>query len=171
MITYHSGDATEPDVGGQVAIVHVCNDVGVYAKGFAAAVAKRYPRAQERYLGWANGDPGTARRFALGAIQWVGVGHDLGRSNAWWDRWVVNMVAQHGLRSKSNPHPLDLDALEVCLGQLAVEARGPIVMPEIGCGLAGGTWDEVEPVIERTLGGHDVHVYRLDPPELVGARR
>jgi hypothetical protein len=34
-------------------------------------------------------------------------------------------------------------------------------MPRIGCGLAGGTWEEVEPVVERTCGDLEVHVYDL----------
>tara|TARA_R110002111_G_scaffold227346_2_gene288919 strand:+ start:47395 stop:47511 length:117 start_codon:yes stop_codon:yes gene_type:complete len=34
-------------------------------------------------------------------------------------------------------------------------------MPRIGCGLAGGKWDKVEPLIEQTLrtAGIDVYVY------------
>jgi hypothetical protein len=36
-------------------------------------------------------------------------------------------------------------------------------MPRIGCGLAGGTWDKIEPIIERTLlaKGIEVVVYDL----------
>ena len=34
-------------------------------------------------------------------------------------------------------------------------------MPRIGCGLAGGKWEEIEPIIERTLAtaGVEVTVY------------
>jgi hypothetical protein len=36
-------------------------------------------------------------------------------------------------------------------------------MPRIGCGLAGGQWSEIEPIIERTLlaAGVEVYVYDL----------
>jgi hypothetical protein len=99
----------------------------------------------------------------LGAIQWVGVGRETSRSAAWFDRWVVNMVAMRGLRSGSHRHPLDLDALRICLATLAKEIGrdDPLVIPRIGCGLAGGTWEEVEPIIEETLVRVDVNVFDL----------
>lgn len=161
MIIPHVGDATQPDLAGQLVIAHVLSDVGAYGKGFAKAVAVRHPRAKTRFQAWARGDPtsGTARPFRLGATQWVGVGHDLGPTHTWSDRWVANMVAQHGLGTKN--HPLDLDALAECLTGLA-NAGVTVVMPRIGCGLAGGTWDEVKPVIDATLKDVDVHVYTLN---------
>jgi O-acetyl-ADP-ribose deacetylase (regulator of RNase III) len=168
VITYHVGDATQPDLDGVVTIAHVLSDCreGYFDAGFAKAIAARHPRAQTRFKNWARGDhllANTARSFQLGAVQWVGVGYDLGRSHRFGDRWVANMVAQHGLRSATNQHPLDLDALSLCLLDVAVEARGPIAMPRLGCGLAGGNWDEVEPVIDAALKANDVHVYDLDP--------
>jgi hypothetical protein len=176
VITYHVGDATRPELDGTITIAHILSDGprGAYDAGFAKNLAARHPEAQERFKAWAQGrtdDAGTARPFTLGAIQWVGVGHDLGRTHRFSDRWVANMVAQHGLRSKTNPHPLDLDALELCLRQLGDDVRGPIAMPRIGCHLGGGNWDdEVGPLIEAALKIHDVHVYDLKPPPaLVGA--
>jgi hypothetical protein len=37
-------------------------------------------------------------------------------------------------------------------------------MPRIGCGLAGGKWEQIEPIIERTLADAGIHVnvYDLD---------
>ncbi|MDR6488204.1 O-acetyl-ADP-ribose deacetylase (regulator of RNase III) [Chryseobacterium vietnamense] len=37
-----------------------------------------------------------------------------------------------------------------------------IHMPRIGCGLAGGKWEEIEPIIERALLKKDVEVYVYD---------
>jgi hypothetical protein len=37
-------------------------------------------------------------------------------------------------------------------------------MPRIGCGLAGGTWDRVEPVLESTLAAAGVEVVVYDLP-------
>lgn len=174
MISYHVGDATQPELDGEVTIAHILSDSlkGHYDAGFALALAERHPGAQARFKAWAQGDhllAGTARSFQLGSVQWVAVGFDLGRIHRFSDRWVANMVAQHGLRSPSNPHPLDLDALDLCLQGIADWARGPIAMPRIGCHLGGGTWDEVEPLVETALKDHDVHVYDLKAP-LVGAR-
>jgi O-acetyl-ADP-ribose deacetylase (regulator of RNase III) len=174
VITYHIGDATQPDLDGVVTIAHILSNSrnGHYDAGFAKAVAVRYPRAQTRFKEWARNEPlnGTKRSFRLGAVQWVGVGYHLGRTHRFGDRWVANMVAQQGLISPTNPHPLDLDALTLCLCQLADEVRGPIAMPRIGCQRGGGTWDEVEPIIDVALRDHDVHVYDLPDGALVGAR-
>jgi O-acetyl-ADP-ribose deacetylase (regulator of RNase III) len=159
VITYHVGDATEPDLEGSVMIAHVLSDAGAFGAGFAAALASRYPRSKARFQAWARSRTGTT--FRLGMVQWVGVGDEIGLREP--DRWVANMVAQHGLRSASNPHPLDLVALRECLYRLV---HGPvkcehIVMPRIGCGLAGGNWAEVQPVIEDALAAENVHVYDL----------
>lgn len=174
MITYHVGDATQPDLEGNVTIAHILSDSpkGHYDAGFAKNLAEVHPAARYRFQLWAKGleGSGTQRPFKLGALQFVGVGHDLGATHRWNDRWVANMVAQHGLRSPTNPHPLDLDALDQCLRFLAEWTRGPIAMPRIGCNLAGGTWEEVGPIVEATLADHDVHVYDLDDGALVGAR-
>lgn len=163
MIYYHVGDATDPGLEGRFVIAHVLSDTGAYGKGFAAAVARRYPRARRRFKAWARGDRTYVRPFELGSVQWVGVGADVDRAWRFGDRWVVNMVAMRGLRSASNPHPLDLDALARCLVSLAKDlGELPVVMPRIGCDLAGGTWDEVGPLVEETLVATEVHVYDLE---------
>jgi hypothetical protein len=44
--------------------------------------------------------------------------------------------------------------------------EGTIIhMPRIGCGLAGGSWDQVEPLLETHLAraGFNVWVYDLPP--------
>lgn len=82
--------------------------------------------------------------------------------------WVANMIAQHGYRSSENPRPLQNNALETCLDKLAESAlqRGASVhMPRIGCGLTGGRWEEVEPIIQRTLIRRDVPVTVYDLPD------
>jgi hypothetical protein len=35
-------------------------------------------------------------------------------------------------------------------------------MPRIGCGLAGGKWERIEPLILQELSQHDVAVYVYD---------
>jgi O-acetyl-ADP-ribose deacetylase (regulator of RNase III) len=156
-ITYHVGDAADPDLPGRLTIAHIVNDIGRFNAGFARQIATRYPRAKEQYERWARGE-WSLRPLRLGAVQFVGVGREVNRG-PWEGRWVANMVAQHGLRSHTNRHPLDLAALAECLGELADDDEHVIVMPRIGCGLAGGTWDEVEPLVNSILYAKDVHVY------------
>jgi O-acetyl-ADP-ribose deacetylase (regulator of RNase III) len=49
------------------------------------------------------------------------------------------------------------------MAEFAYEHNASIHMPRIGCGLAGGDWREIEPVIQDELAGrnHDVTVYDL----------
>lgn len=168
-ITYHEGNATLPDLDKRLVIAHVVNDVGVFNRGFAREVADRYPRARDQYLRWASGQVPKTLPFELGRVQWVAVGHqDVpgGRRGPWHHRWVVNMLAQHGLPNADNPHPLDLDALGRCLLKVAAGGERTVVMPRIGCGYGGATWDEVGPLVRNILGGLDVHVYDF-PPEVI----
>lgn len=155
------GDATDPPIKGSFVIAHILSDTGKYGKGFAQAIATRYPGAKRKFQAWFEGDLSLTRSpFELGAVQWCAVGHELDRKASWDARWVANMVAQHGLRSQKNPHPLDLPALQKCLVELST-SKWPVVMPRIGCGLAGGSWEEVEPIIEACLSDLDVFVYDL----------
>lgn len=146
MIEYRVGDATDPDVDGPVFIAHVCNDTGAFAKGFAAAVAARWPHVRDRYRAWWRGAGyESLGPFKLGRNQLVRVGED-------W--WVVNMVAQRGLPSHSNRRPLSLGALNGCFDRLAPVAcrtTSTVVMPRIGTGYGGTPWSEIEPVIQRHL--------------------
>lgn len=151
MISFHQGDATDPGIRYRYAIVHILSDTGAYGAGFAKAIAQRYPTASRRFR--------DLDSYKLGTAQWVAVGRDLPGQYAWWDRWVVNMIAQRGLRSADNPKPLDLDALHDCLLAVAAKGETTIVMPRIGCGLAGGSWSQVEPIIDATIGHLDVRVF------------
>jgi O-acetyl-ADP-ribose deacetylase (regulator of RNase III) len=143
-IRYIKGDATAPQTAGNKIIAHICNDRGGYAKGFVEAINKRWPGPKRAYRDWyrerANND------FALGAIQFVNVETGV---------WVANMVGQHGLRpSRSQGPPIRYDAVQSCLAKVAEKARelqASVHMPRIGCGLAGGKWERIEPIIAGQL--------------------
>jgi O-acetyl-ADP-ribose deacetylase (regulator of RNase III) len=71
------------------------------------------------------------------------------------------MVAQEAYSMPGQP-AIRYDALEKCLVQVrnyAISKGASVHMPRIGCGLAGGKWSEIEPIIERALEGVDVYVY------------
>lgn len=55
-LTYQIGDATQPNGDGPRIIVHVCNDVGGWGKGFVVAVSKRWREPERRYRSWHRGD-------------------------------------------------------------------------------------------------------------------
>lgn len=82
------------------------------------------------------------------------------------DLWVCNMIGQHKTvtTSKGIP-PIRYEAVESCLKKLVDEAlslKASIHMPRIGCGLAGGKWEEIEPIIKKTLLENSIEVYVYD---------
>ena len=87
----------------------------------------------------------------LGEIQCVKINDNLS---------VVNMIAQRGVSWMNESPPIRYDALEKCLNQIEIKE---VHMPRIGCGLAGGNWNEIEKIICRTLlaKGCTVYVYDL----------
>lgn len=153
MISYVPGDATQPIASSNALICHVVNDAGGWGRGFVLAVSRRWPEPEAAYRKWARAG------LTLGMVQTVPVN----RARA---IVVVNMCAQHGYQSIANPVPLRYDALATCLEKVARyrEARMPsasVHMPRIGCGLAGGSWPEVERMIESNLHGVPVYIYDL----------
>ena len=157
MATIHSlkGDATQPQAKGNRIIAHICNDLGGWGKGFVVAVSKRWPEPESAYRAWHRGR--SKNDFGLGAVELVRVEPYV---------WVANMVAQRGMKTGSNGPPIRSEAVRACLRKLAVEAKrlgASVHMPRIGCGLAGGRWEEIEPILadELTSQGVEVTVYDL----------
>ncbi len=70
-IVYVVGDATRPSGDGARIIVHVCNDVGGWGKGFVLAVSRRWPEPEREYRRWYR-ERGPDE-FALGRVQFVQV--------------------------------------------------------------------------------------------------
>ncbi|MFI5490507.1 hypothetical protein [Micromonospora echinaurantiaca] len=74
---------------------------------------------------------------------------------------MANMVGQRGIKTGSAGPPIRYDAVERCLASLAEQAAAlgaSVHMPRIGCGLAAGTWNRIEPIILRTLCVRDIAV-------------
>jgi O-acetyl-ADP-ribose deacetylase (regulator of RNase III) len=153
-IKYIKGDATCPQARGVKIICHVCNDIGGWGKGFVLAISERWEQPEAEYRAWHAS--GRAGGFALGAAQFVQVEPYI---------WVANMVAQRGVKRGSSGPPIRYDALARGLQQVAVRAQelgASVHMPRIGCGLAGGDWAEVEPLIEEYLVAAGVPVIVYD---------
>jgi len=48
-ITYIKGDATNPQAKGTKIIIHICNNLGGWGKGFVLAISKRWKAPEEAY--------------------------------------------------------------------------------------------------------------------------
>ena len=81
-INYVIGDATQPVGDGPKIIVHVCNDIGGWGRGFVVALSKRWPEPEGRYRAWHRGEEKAP--FALGEVQFVQVSEGrLGGERDW----------------------------------------------------------------------------------------
>ncbi len=141
-ITYLKGDATRPNTQGNKIIVHICNDIGGWGKGFVLAISKRWMAPEQEYRVWFKSGDG----FLLGEVQFVNVEDDL---------WVANLIGQHKVnRDEDGKPPIRYEAVAAGLDKVAAFAlkyNASVHMPRIGCGLAGGTWDVMGPIVEKAL--------------------
>lgn len=152
-IQYVQGDATRPAGPGNKIIAHICNDVGGWGKGFVMAISAKWPAPERQYREWFA----SKENFALGQVQFVQVEEHT---------WVANIIGQRDTRKDAagNP-PIRYDAVAAGLGkvgQFARERGAAVHMPRIGCGLAGGTWDQIEPLIQAHLSAKDIAVTVYD---------
>jgi O-acetyl-ADP-ribose deacetylase (regulator of RNase III) len=152
-IKYMKGDATQPIGQGNKIIVHVCNDVGVWGKGFVMAISKKWKEPENRYRAWANSE----KDFELGEVQFVQVEPTI---------WIANMIGQRDIKKgKDGTPPVRYDAIKKGLNKVsafAKEINASVHMPRIGCGLAGGTWDKIEPSLTHELIGAGVETVVYD---------
>jgi O-acetyl-ADP-ribose deacetylase (regulator of RNase III) len=153
---FAKGNAANPIGGGFRYILQVCNDTGAYGAGFSGVLSRRWPMIESNYRQWWRSRNGELQ---LGDIQVVQVQSDTA---------VINMIGQHGIGpdEDGNP-PIRYDGLEKALsnaGVLISDEKGTAHMPRIGCGLAGGSWDLVEPLVVEQLSkrGINVTVYDLE---------
>lgn len=141
-INYVKGDATVPIGDGNKIIVHICNDIGGWGAGFVMALSKRWTEPEKKYRLWFR----SQDRFELGAVQLVQVEQDI---------WVANLIGQrHTMTDKEGNPPIRYEAVDRGLSKVAEEARkleATVHMPRIGCGLAGGKWDKIEPLVNKSL--------------------
>lgn len=159
-IMYVVGDATNPQGQGKKIICHICNDANKWGAGFVLALSKKWHAPEESYRTM----PKDIR--VLGRVGIVMVEEDI---------IVANMIAQHDVKPKNFGSygndgkvevivpPIRYEALAICLKQVSNVAQiinATLHMPRIGCGLAGGVWEEVQKIIEENV-TVDVTVYDL----------
>lgn len=156
MIQYITGDATCPTGEGVKVIAHVCNDMGGWGRGFVLALSQQWNEPEKSYRDWAAGR--TDRPFGLGQTQYVTVDHNL---------WVANMIGQHKTHTIAGVPPVRYEAMETALGDVAdfaISKTASVHLPRIGCGLAGGKWEIVEQIVNRSLCKCGVEVIVYDLP-------
>jgi O-acetyl-ADP-ribose deacetylase (regulator of RNase III) len=127
-IQYIKGDATQPQGNDNKIIVHVCNDMGGWGKGFVLAISKRWKEPEMQYREWHK----TGENFKLGEVQFVQVEEKL---------WVANIIGQHKMNTDKNGlAPIRYEAINdglLKVSSFAKANQASVYMLRIGCGLAG----------------------------------
>lgn len=147
-ITYTKGDATRPLGKGPKIIVHSCNDLGYWGAGFVMALTKRWSEPEAAYRRALIRGP-----LELGMVHFASVSDTI---------MVANLIGQKGIVSPTNNIPVKYSAIRRGMKKVAFKAKeinATIHMPRMGCGLGGGTWDKMEPIIVETCEGIEVTVY------------
>lgn len=158
MINYVKGNLLSPAGNGERFLCHCVNNEGRMGAGVALALMTKWPQVRSDYIGWYNLDVD----FYLGNIQIIRVEPEIS---------VVNIIGQDGCGFKNGIAPIRYDALrfgfeklsDFIIGSLPLNVNPSVHCPRIGCGLAGGTWEEVEKIIEETVckAGIPVTVYDI----------
>lgn len=155
---YIKGDATRPIGQDNKLIIHICNNINRWGRGFVTALSAKWPKTKKDYHNWMQGNINNAPKAKLGQVQFINVTKDI---------YVANMIAQHGIRPINGVPPIRYESLKECLqtvrSWLSHQNNFSVHMPKIGAGLAGGDWDIISKIIQEELVDHKIttHVYIL----------
>jgi O-acetyl-ADP-ribose deacetylase (regulator of RNase III) len=147
MITYYTGDIIKLSFDSPTVIIHICNIVNAWGKGFVLSLSSRWKEPEKEFR--------KEKNPQLGQVQFV--------STTEHDVVVANMFAQKFIRRSSlDGSAIDLLALANCLDKVvefAQQNTSKIIAPKIGAGLAGEKWENIENILKK----HEVNfnVYTL----------
>ena len=149
--------------GATVFVPHVCNNIDLFAAGFAAQVAEQFPIVAQDYHMLGK----TFLKNNMGHCQIVKVYEDPKFKHK---LYFANMIAQNGTRSARNSRPLNYFGLtksmfhmsqyiKVKTGYSSNTEKIEIHAPKFGSGLAGGNWNFINDLIQDIWGEYLVYVY------------
>ena len=135
-------DPTKPTV-----ILHGCNCFCTMGAGIAKYLKQQYPLVYT-----VDKQTGFGDKKKLGSLSIAGIHGNF---------HIVNCYSQYnyGFKKGGKP-PVEYKAIGECLEKVAQLYNGwEIRSPKIGCGLAGGDWNIVEPMFEKILGNQNLTIY------------
>lgn len=149
MIKYIDGDLVR-DADQYDVIAHCCNCFCTMGAGIAPQIKHKFPEAYEVDCETTSGD-----QDKLGTITYTENTTPI----------VVNLYGQYDYKGRQQGRmDLDYSALRKALGLMREKFSGKkIGLPMIGSGLAGGSWDIIERIIQEELNGEDVTVVKYVP--------
>lgn len=150
MITRRKMDITTVVSG---VIVHGCNAQGVMGSGVARALRNKWPQIYDPYRRMCDKERYSQR--LLGEVCPVDVSDD-----PTLPIYVLNGITQQLFGADGKPYA-DINAIRSVLKKsmdFASQHELDLYLPEIGCGLGGLKWDDVQQVM------HEVHAECANPP-------
>lgn len=150
-IKYIKGNAVYPQGEEKKVIAHVCNNIGAWGAGFVMAISSRWSLPESEYKKLS-----PAKR-KLGHVQFIVVENDV---------VVANMIGQENIKANEyGVPPVRYEAIKVCFERVvkfAESTNASIHIPRIGCGLAGGEWSIMEPVLIAASKNSSVKIFVYD---------
>lgn len=154
MIKTIEADITKTD---RNIIVQQVNCKGVMGAGLALQLTWRFKHLKKEYQSYRNRmlEGSLAEKDLLGLVNPVKVGNH---------KYVVNIFGQVDIRRGQSDNRVFTDTAALMNGiqivkKVATERGYSVAIPTyIGCGLAGGDWKEIKPLIEAVFEGSDVDV-------------
>ena len=134
-------------------ICHQTNCLGIMGGGLAFQIRLAYPRVYHIYKEFCR----ILGKRALGTYQLIEVDSN---------KYIANIFGQYALYGQREGGT-NYEALKISLEELLKEAKDrklSIAIPyEIGCGLGGGDWKIVYPMIEEIFAEYGVTIYKFEP--------
>jgi O-acetyl-ADP-ribose deacetylase (regulator of RNase III) len=127
-----------------IAIAHGCNCFHAMGAGVARRVALLYPEALEADRATPHG---AVSQTKLGSISYVRVNPNL---------MVINAYTQFYPGADFR-----LDAFRSAMLAIRELTQRPLFIPKIGAGIGGGSWPEIQAVLEQVFEYRDVTVVSL----------
>lgn len=160
MVKYKVGDLLEAADRGEIQVIaHQCNCFNVGRRGIAPLIFEKYPNAK-----LADQQTEKGSKDKLGRLTF-GFGDNM--------TWVFNLYGQYHWSYHEKEYGTQYPALRSALQKMKFlldrrwgmfyHEKPKIGFPLIGCGLAGGKWEEVAPMIEDIFHDWDVTIYTLLP--------
>ena len=134
-------------------IVHQVNCLGIMGAGLAKQIAQQYPIVKEEYLEFCNAF--DSKKSLLGKLHLVDTRER---------KLVANVFGQMEIKKNRLDKKVytDFEALKTGLERVRkfaeMQSMSVAIPTYIGCGLAGGNWDEIKPMINNIFVGSGVKV-------------